>query len=289
LAAELHWDAPEGCPDVHALERESEQTLGEPLANYPLNVVGSVKQEADQLTLSLRITLPAQAETRERSLQAASCDELLQAAAVAIALAAAESGEQPKEVQQNTEREPPPRAATVEQPILSGPMRLELSAAGKAAIGALPATAVGGELQLAWMQGWLRLGLAATWFPERSMQLTSTLPATFGMYFAELLLCGQYQLARAYLFGCATGALGRMRAHLDGPSAARIETTAWRALGVRLGITYPLLPPLELTAALALTTPFTRPRFYREPLSDSILHEPATVNAALLLGAVYSL
>jgi hypothetical protein len=117
------------------------------------------------------------------------------------------------------------------------------------------------------------------------MQLTNDQPATFGMYFAELLLCGRYKL----IFGCATGALGRMRAHLDGPTPARTETTAWRAIGLRLGITYPILPPLELTATLALTTPFTRPRFYMAPGNDVVLHEPAAVNAALLLGAVFSL
>jgi hypothetical protein len=291
-AAELHWDAPEGCPDVHALERESEQQLGEPLANYPLTVDGSVKQEAGQLTLSLRIKLPAQAETRERSLHAASCQELLEAAAVAIALAAAESGEKPAAVavQQNTEpREPPPRAAKPEPAEVSEPMRLELGAAGTAAIGALPHPGVGGELQLAWMRGWLRLGLAATWFPGRSMQLTTEQRATFGMYFAELLVCGQLELASTRVFGCATGALGRIGAHLDGPATPRTETTPWRALGVRVGISYPILPPLELTAALAMTAPFTRPHFYMEPTASEILHEPAAVTAALLLGAVFSL
>jgi hypothetical protein len=291
-AAELHWDAPEGCPDVHALEHESEQQLGEPLANYALEVEGNVREEAAQLTLSLRITLPAQAETRERSLHAASCQELLEAAAIAIALAAAESGENPQgvAVQQNTEpREPPPRAAKPEPAEVSEPMRLELGAAGTAAIGALPHPGFGGELQLAWMHGWLRLGLAATWFPERSMQLTANQRATFGMYFAELLLCGQAELASARLFACATGALGRIGAHLDGPATPRTETTAWRTLGIRVGISYPILPPLELTAALAVAAPFTRPHFYMEPTASVILHEPAAVTAALLLGAVFSI
>lgn len=292
LAAELQWDAPKTCPDVHALEREAEQTLGEPLAHFPLNVVGSVKQEGAQLTLALRITLPAQAETRERELHAASCQELLEAAAVAIALAAAESGEQtkPVTVQQNTEpRELPPRAAAPVAAESGEPMRLAIGAAGTGAIGALPGPAFGGELQLAWMKGWLRIGLAATWFPERSMQLITNQGATFGMYFAELLLCGQLELARTSLFGCATGALGRIGAHLDGPAADHTETTAWRALGMRVGLSYPILPPLELTAALALTTPFTRPRFYMRPGAGDILHEPTAVGAALLLGAVFSL
>jgi hypothetical protein len=288
-AAELHWDAPEGCPDLHALERETEQVLGEPLANYPLQVAASVTQNAAQLSLSLRITLPANAETRERELQAASCQELLEAAAVAIALAAAESGEQPDLVPQNTEpAEPPPRAAAVaaEAPVASS---VEISAAATSAWGPLPQLGLGGELQLAWVRSWLRVGVAGTWFPVRSMQVSDDMRASFGLYFAQLLACGHYSLVRAHLFGCATGTLGRMGAHLDGPAQARTQTTAWRALGLRLGVSYPILPPLELTASLAVMAPMTRPRFYTQPSASEVLHQPAALSAQLLLGVLFSL
>jgi hypothetical protein len=287
VAAELHWEAPEGCPDVHALERESEQALGEPLAAYPLTVVGSVTRDDTQLRLSLRITLPAQAQTRERELQATSCQELLEAAAVAIALAAAESGERtsPEQVPQSRDIEPPPRAATPAAD--SGePMQLALSAAGAGAIGALPELGLGGELQVAWLKGWLRIGLSATWFPGRSMQLTDEYRGTFGMYYGELLLCGQYSLPRARAFACATGALGQMGSHLDGPQLTRTAWTAWRALGVRVGISYPVLPPLQLTVSLAVMAPLTAISFYA---ASRMLYELAPVNASLLLGALFNL
>lgn len=290
LAAELHWDVPAGCPDVHALERESEQALGEPLATYPLKVVGKVTQGATQLTLSLRITMPAHAQTRERELQAASCQELLEAAAVAIALAAAESGERPAlaEVPQSRDFDPPPRAATPAAD--SGePMQLALSAAGAGAVGALPELGLGGELQLAWMRGWLRVGLAASWFPGRSMQLTDEVRGTFGMYFAELLLCGQLELPRARAFTCATGSLGRMGAQLDTIAPEPTAWTAWQTLGVRLGISYPIRPPLELTVSLSLVAPLTQIEFYARPNAGLVLHEPAPVSAALLLGALFYL
>lgn len=288
-AAELHWDVPEACPDVHALERESEQVLGEPLASYPLSVTGTVTQSGDQLTLLLRITLPANAETRERELQAASCQELLEAAAVAVALAAADSGERtPPGVPQSTDNtEPPLRAARPASETIGS--ELAISAAGAGITGALPSLGLGGELQVAWMRDWLRIGLGMTWFPLRGMTLTNSVRASFGMYFLELLLCGQRSVARARLFGCATAHIGRIEAHLDAPAEGPTESTAWRALGVRVGASYPIAPPLELTASLAAVLPITRPRFYSQPTADAELHEPAAVAARLLVGILFSL
>jgi hypothetical protein len=289
-AAELHWEVPEVCPDVHALERESEQVLGEPLAKYPLNVTGRVTQSENQLTLSLRITLPATAEARERELQAASCQELLEAAAVAIALAAAESGDDKASAatvpQSPDSLEPPPMAA-VRLPESEHSV-LAISAAGAGMWAALPSIGLGGELQIAWMQRWLRIGVAATWLPLRGMQLMDNLRASFGMYFLEALLCGQWSVSRARFFGCTTVNIGRMVAHSDAP-VGPTESTAWRAVGVRIGASYPISPPLELTASVAAALPLTRPRFYSQPTDSAQIHEPAAVSARLLIGVLFSL
>lgn len=286
-AAELHWDAPEACPNVHALEGESEQVLGEPLSKYPLRVLGTVTQHEDLLTLSLRITLPANAETRERELHAVSCQELLEAAASAIALAAAESGERSSEVPQSRDIEPQPRAASVvAEPAASA---LALSVAGSSAWGVLPSAGLGGELQVAWMLSWLRIGLGVTWYPLREMQLNNDVRASFGLYFAELLLCGQWSVARALLFGCTTANIGRMDAHLDAPATGPTESTPWRAMGLRVGASYPIAPPLELTASLAAVMPLTRPRFYSQPTGSDEIHEPAAIAARVLIGILFSL
>jgi hypothetical protein len=289
-AAELHWDVPEACPDVHALELESEQVLGEPLAKYPLNVTGTVTPSEDQLMLSLRITLPANAETRERELRAVSCQELLEAAAVAIALAAAESGERSPDVPQTRDlSEPQPRAASVLEEETDQASVIALSAAGAGTWGALPSVGLGGELQVAWLRRWLRIGLGATWFPLRGMQLTDNVQASFGLYFIELLLCGQQSLGRALFFGCTTAHIGRMDAHLVAPGVGPTESAAWRALGVRIGASYPIAPPLELTASFAAVMPLTRPRFYSQPTGAAEIHEPAAVATRLLIGILFSL
>ena len=274
---------------MRALELESEQVLGEPLGKYPLRVLGTITPHEDLLTLSLRITLPANAETRERELQATNCQELLEAAAVAIALAAAESGTpepRPSEVPQSRDTsEPQPGAANVEPPKSS----IALSMAGSGMWGALPSVGLGGELQAAWMLSWLRIGVGVTWLPAREMQLTRDVRASFGLYFAELLLCGQFKVARALLFACSTADIGRIDAHLVAPGTGPSESTPWRALGLRVGVSYPIAPPLELTASVAAVMPLTRPRFYSQPTGADAIHEPGALTARLLIGILFSL
>lgn len=279
---------PEVCPDVHALEIESERVLGEPLAQYPLRVTGTVRPQQDQLTLSLRITFPANAETRERELQALNCQELLEAAAVAIALAAAESGERQLDVSQSMDLfVPPPRAASVNEREQGSGLLVSLS--GSSSWGTLPNVGLGAELQAAWRLSWLRIGLGATWLPLRDMPLASDVRASFALYFLEALLCGQGTVVRTTLFGCATAQAGRIDAHLTVPAVGPSESTPWRALSLRFGASYPFLPPLELTASVAAVMTFTRPRFYSEPTGVGSVHEPSAVSAQLLLGILLSL
>jgi hypothetical protein len=297
-AAELHWDVPETCPDARALERESEQALGEPLANYPLRIAGTVRATGTQLKLSLRISMPTSDETRERELEAATCQELLEAAAVAIALAAADSSERqpqpPRAVAQSVDRDPPPLAAEPE-PAPSSTVAIEAAAAGS--VGAFPKPGFGAALQIAWVWRAVRVGVSGTWYPPRSMQLDEGLSASFGMYFAELLLCGQGRLARTLLIACGSGSLGRIGAYLDGPEPVRTESTAWRALGIRVGVSYPIAPPLEVTASLSMWIPLTRPIFYAfsvptepgPPVPAPLLHDIGPVQGQLLLGALFSL
>lgn len=81
-ALELDWDAPSSCPDEDAVERLVSQHLGERTAPRaaPLVASGRISVAAQGFALSLRTP------TGERRLDAASCDELAQSAAVILAL-----------------------------------------------------------------------------------------------------------------------------------------------------------------------------------------------------------
>jgi hypothetical protein len=79
---ELAWDAPDGCPDRDAVEALVSQRLGErstPRA-APLTASGRISTAPIGFVLTLRTP------TGERKLEAASCDELAQSAAVILAL-----------------------------------------------------------------------------------------------------------------------------------------------------------------------------------------------------------
>ena len=294
-AAELHWEAPEGCPDLQDLERETEQVLGESLAHYPLQVWAVVVTQATQLSLELRMQVPVGEPLRVRELQATRCSELMEAAAVAIALAAAESGRaSPPLAAADTRFDPgppeaPPRLGATRPPASqTTDTGVVLGAAAVSDWGALPGPGLGAELQLGWRLRWLRLGIAGSWLPQRSMPLARGTRAAFGLTSAALSLCMQQRVARTQLMACGLAELGQISAQLLDAGATEERRTPWRALGLRLSLTYPLAPPLEMSVSLAAIAPLTRPEFFRDERESLGLHQPAKVGARLWLGVIFS-
>ena len=286
-AAELRWEAPEGCPDVRALEAETEQVLSESLTRYPLRVSAVVVAEPSQLSLALRIEAPGGQPPRVRELQASSCQELMEAAAVAIALAAAESGKAPSPVQQDTappEAPPRPNAAPPleTRAVESG---LVLGAGAITDWIALPVTGIGAELQLGWRRDWFRFGVGGTWLGTRGADWAGSTRAEFGLYAADLLLCAQQRWSQVGIAACALGELGQIHAQLLG---AAVRTTPWRALGARLTFSYWVLAPLEVAVSLAAIVPLTRPFFLGDAGPATLVADTSAFGPRLWLGLVFS-
>jgi hypothetical protein len=282
---------------VKALEHETEQMLGQPLARYDLSVAATIRQADALLSLSLRIVLRSQAEVpRMREVQAASCQELLEAAAVAIALAAAESGDGTADVKptQAQDSERVPLAATrAAPPVVEEQLPLrdgaQLGAAAVGDLGVFPAPALGPELQLLWSVAWFQVGVSGSWFPTRRMSVPDAPAVRFGMYFADVHLGGQARVGRYRVSAAAVAELGRIQAQLADNPTAREQNPPWRALGVRLGFSIPLIDPLELSVGLAVLRPLTRPQFFAEGLSSPSSHQPAGLVGRLMVGLVFSL
>jgi len=290
-AATFRWQVPEGCPDASALERETERVLGEPLARYPIEVTGVVSGAAGQWSLSLHIAAHAEV-ARVRELQAASCQELMEAAAVATALAAADSGKTqptltPAAPAALVSPAPPPAAAASRPREVSS--HFQVSASALSSFGSLPAPGLGGELQLAWLSSWFRVGIGLSWLPARDMALERGASGSFGLYFADVLLCAGQQVESVRLWGCGVAELGQMSAHVQGSSLPDARHTAWRALGVRASLTYALAGPLELAVSLAAMAPLTRPQFIVHEGESRQVHEPARLDARLLIGLSFLL
>jgi hypothetical protein len=286
FAASLRWDVPEGCPDAQTLERETEQALGEPLARHALTATGVIVPEDGQLHLMLRIQLPDSESPRVRELSAAHCGELLEAAAVAIALAAAESGKRaPAPLDLGPPERPPLAAGPPPPPPVDTGVVIALDAVS--ALGALPAPGLGGELQLGWRRGGLRVGLAFTWLPPRSMALgRGGLEARFGLAALDALVCAQGRVSELRLGGCGALELGLLSARLDGGMAST-QQSAWRAVGIRGLASYPISGPLEVAATLSLMAPLTRPQFFVQEGESRLVHQTARLEGRLQLGVLF--
>lgn len=85
--ADVSWDAPDGCPDADAVRAQVAQQLGREPADGDLDVELRVARDGDRWRLDMT------AGGGERTLEAATCDELAQSAAliVAMTIEAAES------------------------------------------------------------------------------------------------------------------------------------------------------------------------------------------------------
>lgn len=300
-AGELRWTAPEACPDAGTLAAEIERALGEPFAVYAaLQVEGVVRSEpGDRYSLALWIwSTPASAASgdaapkarpRARELQATTCQELVEATAVAVAVAAhgalATPSQPAPESPESVER-PPLMASTA--PVAESPAESDraqgfrFGASALLDFGALPSLGIGAELELGWRYRALAVGIAGGVIPSRTMRLQAASDAAFGLLYGDVLACGLLELGPVLGRACGVFELGRITAELRGPSTQGPQHVVWRALGGRVGVSVPFGSVLELTAALGLFAPLTRPEFLVDDRTR--VHEPAALTWRALFG-----
>jgi hypothetical protein len=178
----LTWDSPDGCPDRDDVEELVTQRLGERAvtSNLPLTASGRITQTPNGLLLTLRTP------HGERRLEAPSCDELAQSAAVILALLidphaapepAPESEPEPEsDSDTDASDNAPPTAASNQSRTWRGFVRAELVADA----GLLPSVALGPGLAGGILLDRTSFELAATYLP------TQTIPRANGGDVGEL-------------------------------------------------------------------------------------------------------
>jgi hypothetical protein len=290
LAADLHWDAPAACADAAALDREVSALLGKPLALVDsVTIDGVIREEGPaqyRLQLRMRARPPAAAES-VREIQAADCQELLQAAALAIALAVTNSETAPVAVPARTAPVPaaldeaPPKPAAPVAPQASE-ASVVIDAAALLDVGAFPQAAWGGELELAWQHRWLRVLAVAGWLPLQQQRLSNgAADADFALGFGAVSVCGRTPLGPLQAAACGGFELGQMSVHAIGIDHPKPANTAWRALETRLAVAWPLGRHFAAMASLGLSVPLTRATFV---LDGQPAHQAAAVCLRSLLG-----
>jgi hypothetical protein len=289
LAADLHWNAPATCADAAALDREVSALLGKPLGLVEsMSIDGVIREEGPgqyRLQLRMQARTPGAAET-VREIQAADCQELLQAAALAIALAVTNGEAAPTAPARTapvpaTPDEAPPRAAAPVTPQASEP-HIVIDAAALLDVGAFPQAAWGGEIELAWQQRWLRVMALAGWLPPQQQRLSNgAADADFALGFGAVSVCGRAQIGPLEAAACGGFELGQMSVHALGIDHPKPANTAWRALQTRLAVALPLGRHFAAMASLGLSLPLTRAEFV---LDGQPAHQAAAVCLRSLLG-----
>lgn len=288
---QLRWQAPEGCPDQEAVASRLHDTLGAELASFGQRwqVRGQVQRAAEgqwRLVLELREPeQPATASARQRILHARHCADLVEAAAVAVALALGDA----REVAASSEVAPSPAPAPSAPPGIDRaagetppPAREALPSSLNASLEAVLDTAsvsgvaLGGSLALGgWLGDW---GLTAhgLWLPAREAEIGAGQGAEFSLLAAGARLCYRaWGSAQGLgLAACGGLELGRFAAESHGLVAAERVRDSWLAPGVGLDVRGKLLGHLAARSRLELLAPLRR-QTYRVDLIEPVHEIPA--------------
>jgi hypothetical protein len=302
-AATLAWNSPSDCERADAVEARVEELVGRPLAtveepNFEVSVVGSGE------TWTLAIVTEGAGKTSRRELRGRSCDEITDAAAVAMALTIrarapdSESGTEPTPPEAKPEpAAPAPRAATnVSRPPntpTARPPRATASAVGGfIGIGtlldtaALPGPTVGAGLDGGVRWEWLRAELQAAAFAPRTATLGDGRSGTFSLLSGALLACVEPAARTVAVFGCGGFELGRLAGEGHGVTDPVVATMRWTAARLEAGAALKASPALRVAARLGVAVPFERRQFV---LDGEVIHEPAALSFRAALGVDFLL
>jgi hypothetical protein len=294
-AAELRFSAPDSCPDAAAVQQQVERLSGVALADVT-TIDFEVRIErgiGERWRLVMRTVPRTDERSRAREIAGASCDEVADAAAVAIAMTIAEQGQRdaapPATAPPGTAvaAEPVAPAAAPASPAQSppGPAEWRFGMALGLALdtGTQPAPAPGGQLELFAGVGAMRLVVLGTFFTRQKTRLRDDeRGGEFQLVVGALLICAEPVFGRLRALGCGgyeIGVLSGMGIEIEHPRgrgvlwhAARLEAGGALELGQGIGL---------IVRAGAALPPSTRPFAIEEV---GVVHEPSAVSFRALGG-----
>ena len=286
---------PSECADTNAITEQVSDLLGRRLAEVPgidfeINLArrGSTWHlRLDALEADKRGGAPVR---RSRELQAATCAELVDAAAVGIAMSvrALTESERPAPAPPDTVASPPPPAppppppSDVARPATTGRSALagRLAVVGDA--GALPAPAIGIEIGAVLPLRRVRIGLSGTALAPRDAQTAGGAGGEVDLIYGAIEICAPASDRRVQLFGCGGFELGRLSAEGIGIMRPRLGTALWEAARAELGVGFPIGPRLVLAIRAGAGVPLSRPQFVIN--GSTPVHRPAAVVARAAAG-----
>jgi hypothetical protein len=313
-AADLQLHAPEDCATAAAIRAQVEALIDRPLAQveHVSFAVEIAQRSAGDFMLSLRTARDDGSAPRVRQLLGASCDEVADAAAVAIALAitgaspAPDDAAPPATAAADVHRvEAPPQAKSV-APASEAPPAVPERTPWRAAAGVyalidasvLPAIAPGAQLELVGGFRGISLRVAGAVFAsQRALLPDDSGGADFGLVLAAALLCaersfggsghapalrGGASFAPWQALACAGAELGSLSGQGADLTVPLDRATLFSAARAEAGLGYALQPGLTILLRAGVAAPFTRRDFQLN--HGQHLHRPAPLSPRLTLG-----
>ncbi len=275
---DLEWDAPSDCPGRAAVISEVDRVLSAaPTRSARMRVEGKasrVTPDAWHVDLLLR----GPDWEAKRALDGSTCAAVTEAASLVIALA------------MNPEVEPPPptKLEPVPEPRESPPPRasfqgpaLGLAAAADAAL--LPGGTIGGEGNLAWTVGPIRLELAGSYFAERRATLATQndVGARFRLGAMNARGCYLARVAHAALGPCVDIGVAWTRAEGFGPIQTYQASSTTPILGGAAFAEWQIARFFAPFMRFGASTPLSRPEYAIEALGHVHRAPPVVVRAAV--------
>jgi hypothetical protein len=298
-AAELSWAAPPECARALDVRDQVERLLGRDLASVEgMDFSVAVRAEGEPQRWSLELRSRTASEQGARDFSGASCEELVDAVAIAIAMAVegrdeAEAENAHPEVE--TETAAPEAVSEAPAPEMQAPAPVDralepvrpqvfdvLLALGVAAdAGALPGPSAGAELEASLGFGGFRLTALAALYAERSATIEGDRGGDFSLALAGLLGCVRRGPREWQLLGCGGAELG----WLSGEGAvtrAKLGGQLWSALRAEVGAVLPVAGDVGLEARVGAALPLVRRDFVVD--GDDLVHRPAALAGRGFLG-----
>jgi hypothetical protein len=304
-AAELRVSAPEPCAEAAAIRAQVESLIGRPLAEVErvdFDVAITARPGGDFM-LTLRISeREAGAEAGTRELLGASCAEVSDAAAVAIALAIT-GDEAPLAQRLAAEHARATAAATAAPPELPPPAPAPVVTAAPAPAraaepsprwfavalggvldgGTLPALAPGAQLELVAGLGAFSLRVyGGALAPQEASLPGSDAGAELGLLLGGGLLCGERAFTALRMLACAGAELGALSGQGKMIAEPEERSVLFGALRADVGAGIELQPSLWLIARGGVAVPLARREFQIN--RGMTVHRPASVAGRALLG-----
>jgi len=294
----IEWDAPEGCPGALEVYARLSNVLGsEP---DTLGKLSRVRGTVLRAGTGYRLVLETLEHERRSSrlFEASSCDELVDAATLAIALALAPEGEAPggagePRVEPSVTPSPAPPA-----PSVAADRELSESEPGAASYGgvanaaavveygALPRAAPGVAIGAGVRWGAPSVHLQGVWLAPERLSVAPGREIELELMTAGLRGCYELRSAAPRLDACLGVEAGRMQARGLELQGAREVSDLWLAAGAALDARWALSHAIAVGARAEPMLPFER-KEYTVNGSDAVF-APSRISARLYLGLTLS-